>query len=107
MPKSRPPYAAEFRRQMVELVRSGRTPEALAREFEPSAQAIRNWVALAGIPAGLRHPIPDGLGRRLELPCQSLRRAPRPDQLDHLPAELRRIRRSRFRHRRYLLLPTG
>ena len=31
MPKSRPPYAAEFRRQMVELVRSGRTPEALAR----------------------------------------------------------------------------
>ena len=48
-----------------------------------------------------------GLGRRLELPCQSLRRAPRPDQLDHLPAELRRIRRSRFRHRGYLLLPTG
>ena len=35
MPKSRPPYVAEFRRQMVELVRSGRTPEALAREFEP------------------------------------------------------------------------
>ena len=35
MPKSRPPYAAEFRRQMVELVRLGRTPEALAREFEP------------------------------------------------------------------------
>ena len=32
MPKSRPPYAAEFRRQMVELVRSGRTPEALARD---------------------------------------------------------------------------
>jgi transposase len=29
---------------MVELVRSGRAPEALAREFEPSAQAIRNWV---------------------------------------------------------------
>ncbi len=30
---------------MVELVRSGRSPEELAREFEPSAQAIRNWVA--------------------------------------------------------------
>jgi hypothetical protein len=29
---------------MVELVRAGRTPEALAREFEPSAQAIRNWL---------------------------------------------------------------
>ena len=33
------PYAPEFRRQMVELVRAGRTPEQLAKEFEPSAQA--------------------------------------------------------------------
>ena len=66
MPKSRPPYAAEFRRQMVELVRSGRTPEALAREFEPSAQAIRNWVAQAGRDAGERT---DGLrtGEREEM----------------------------------------
>ncbi len=45
MPKSHPPYPAEFRRQMIELVRAGRTPEELAKEFEPSAQAIRNWVA--------------------------------------------------------------
>ena len=44
MSNMRPPYAAEFREQMVELVRSGRSPEELAREFEPSAQAIRNWV---------------------------------------------------------------
>ena len=41
MSKTRPPYAAAFRQQMVELVRSGRTPGDLAREFEPSAQAIR------------------------------------------------------------------
>ena len=27
------------------LVQAGRSPEELAREFEPSAQAIRNWVA--------------------------------------------------------------
>jgi hypothetical protein len=27
---------------MVELVRSGRNPEELAKEFEPSAQSIRN-----------------------------------------------------------------
>ena len=47
MPKTRPPYPAVFRQQMVELVRSGRTPGELAREFEPSAQAIRNWVAQA------------------------------------------------------------
>ena len=47
MPKSHPPYAPEFRRQMpefrrqmVELDRAGRTPEELSREFEPTAQAI-------------------------------------------------------------------
>ncbi len=32
---------------MFELVRAGRTPEELSREFEPSAQAIRNWVTQA------------------------------------------------------------
>jgi transposase len=40
MPKSHPQYAAEFRARTVELVRSGRSPEELAREFEPSGQAI-------------------------------------------------------------------
>jgi len=43
MPKSHAAYAPEFRRQMVELVRSGRTPEDLSREFEPTAQSIWNW----------------------------------------------------------------
>ena len=38
-------YSPEFRRQMIDLVRHGRRPEELSREFEPSAQAIRNWVA--------------------------------------------------------------
>lgn len=31
MPKSRPPYPAEFRHQMVDLFRSGRGPDHLAR----------------------------------------------------------------------------
>lgn len=48
MPRQKPPYTPEFRRQMIELVGSGRSPESLAREFEPTAQAIRNWVAQAG-----------------------------------------------------------
>ena len=39
MPISRPPYAQECRRQMIELVRVGPTPEALARKFGPSLQA--------------------------------------------------------------------
>src|SRR5258708_12668656 len=47
-----------FRRQLVELVRAGRDPEQLAREFEPSAQAIRNWVAQADRDEGRRE---DGL----------------------------------------------
>src|SRR6476646_3102656 len=47
MAKTHPPYAPEFQRQMVELVCAGRDPADLAREFEPSSQAIRNWVAQA------------------------------------------------------------
>ena len=45
MPKTRPPYSPEFRRQMVDLVRAGRSPEDLAREFEPTAQSIGAWLA--------------------------------------------------------------
>ena len=58
MPRNRPPYPREFRQQMVELVRAGRTPVELAREFEPSAESIRQWVKQAEIDAGER---PDGL----------------------------------------------
>jgi transposase len=47
MAKTRPPYSPEFRRQIVELVHSGRDPDDLAREFEPTAQSIRHWVAVA------------------------------------------------------------
>jgi len=39
----------------IELVRNGRTPEELAKEFEPSAQTIRNWVAQADRDEGQRH----------------------------------------------------
>ena len=51
-------YPAEFRAQMVELVRAGRTPEELAKEFEPTAQTIYNWVAQTDRDSGKRH---DGL----------------------------------------------
>jgi transposase len=52
MAKTRPPYSPEFRRQMVELVRAGRSPEELAREFEPTAQSIKNWVGRVEREAG-------------------------------------------------------
>jgi transposase len=54
MPKARKPYPPEFRQQMVELVRAGRSPEQLGKEFEPSAQTIRNWVKQADLDAGRR-----------------------------------------------------
>ncbi len=54
MPRYRTAYPPEFRRQMVDLVRSGRTPEELAREFEPTAQSISTWVKQADRDAGKR-----------------------------------------------------
>ena len=44
MPKSHQPYPPEFRQQILELVRAGRSPDELAAEFEPTAQTIRNWI---------------------------------------------------------------
>ena len=71
MPKSRRPYPPEYRERIVELVRSGRSPESLAREFEPSAQCIRNWVRQADRDAGRRH---DGLTTDERAELQRLRR---------------------------------
>ena len=61
MAKIRPPYSSEFRRQLVELVRAGRDPEDLAREFEPTSQSIRNWVAQADRQKGRREDKGDGI----------------------------------------------
>ena len=81
MPKTRAPYAPEFRRQMVDLVRAGRDPDDLAREFEPTAQSIRNWVAAAGAKVG---------GREEE------RSAPADaDELVRLRREVRQLRQER------------
>ncbi len=54
MGKTRNPYPQDFRDKMVELVRSGRTPTELARDYEPTAQTICNWVAQADRDVGLR-----------------------------------------------------
>jgi transposase len=47
MPRSRAPYPQEYRDEILALVRAGRTPDELAREYEPTAQTIRSWVAEA------------------------------------------------------------
>ena len=46
---------------MVELVRAGRTPDDLAREFEPSGHSIRAWVAQTDRNEGRRAKAPAGL----------------------------------------------
>jgi transposase len=43
---------------MVELVRSGRTPYELSKQFEPTAITISNWVKQADLDEGRRS---DGL----------------------------------------------
>ena len=80
MPRTRPRYSSEFRQQLVELVRAGRTPEELAREFEPSAQAIRNWMRQSDLDEGRRE---DGLA--------SVER----EELSRLRRENRRLREER------------
>jgi transposase len=62
MPKTRRPYSPEFRRQMVDLVRAGRSPEDLAKEFEPTAQSIGVWVAAAGKQEGRGEEAVAGIG---------------------------------------------
>ena len=58
MPRTHQPYAPEYRRRIIELARAGRSINELAREFEPTAETIRQWIKQAGLDDGLRS---DGL----------------------------------------------
>ena len=54
MPRTRNPYPAEFREQIVALARAGRSVEDLAREFEPCAATIHGWLKQADRDGGHR-----------------------------------------------------
>ena len=71
MPRSRPPYPEEFKRQIVELHRSGRSILSLAREFEPTEASIREWVKRAQLDTGERA---DGLTTDERAELRRLRR---------------------------------
>ena len=44
VPRTRPPYPDDFRREAVELVRSGRSVRSVAEGLGVSQQTLRNWV---------------------------------------------------------------
>jgi transposase len=53
VPKSKPPYPPEFRREAVELVRfSGRPLREIAEGLGVTDQSLRNWVKQAEVDAG-------------------------------------------------------
>ncbi len=53
MPKTRPPYDQEFRREAVGLLSRGeRSPAVLSSELGVSQQTLRNWRRQAGVEAG-------------------------------------------------------
>ena len=64
---------------MIELVRTGRTPEELSREFEPTAQTIHNWVKQADTDEGRRT---DGLTTEERAELRGLRRQNRQLKLE-------------------------
>lgn len=43
MPKSKPPYPEQFRREALELVRQGRSIADVAESLGITAQSLRNW----------------------------------------------------------------
>ena len=43
MPKTRPAYPEQFRREAIELLRAGRTPRELSESLGVSQQTLRNW----------------------------------------------------------------
>ena len=52
MGKTKPPYPAAFKQQIVELLQAGRSQSELAREFNVSAGSIANWVTRASADSG-------------------------------------------------------
>ena len=59
MPRTRPPYPAEFKMEAVRLLRAkARTPRQLALELGCSEQTLRNWLRQDELDRGVRE---DGL----------------------------------------------
>lgn len=71
MPKSRPPYPPEFRREAVAMVRSGRPVPEVAEGLGVTQQSLRNWVKQEALDRRERH---DGLTSAEREELRALRR---------------------------------
>ena len=60
MPRSRPPYPVEFRRETVELVRQGRSIADVAKSLGVSHQTLRNWCQQIEVDQGVREGLTSG-----------------------------------------------
>lgn len=52
MPRTRPPYPPQFRREAVELLRSGVALKQVAADLGVSEQTLRNWRRQQDVDAG-------------------------------------------------------
>lgn len=71
MPKTRPPYPIEFRREAVGLVRSGRSIKDVAASLGCSEQSLQNWAKQDQLD---RHERDDGLTSTEREELRKLRR---------------------------------
>jgi transposase len=71
MPSTRPSYPPEFRREAVQMVRSGRTVRDVAESLGVNQQSIRNWVKQDQLD---RHERDDGLTTAEREELRELRR---------------------------------
>lgn len=82
MPNPKPPYPAQFREQMVELVRAGRKPSELAKEFGCHVTSILSWVRLADEASGVTSAQPGALNADERQELMELRRKLRQVQME-------------------------
>jgi transposase len=54
VPRTRPPYPEEFRREAADLVRQGRSVADVAKSLGVSQQTLRNWGRQTEVDAGRR-----------------------------------------------------
>ena len=82
-------YPPEYKERMIELVRAGRSPGSLAREFEPSEQTIQNWVRQADLDEGRRS---DGLTTEARKKLRELKREVKRLRMERVSNRNRNVR---------------